>query len=57
MSEAATNAGSKPEPFRSAAQVRDAMADGRYRADPAYRAEVADRLAASKAAGINPFNV
>ena len=33
-----------PEPYRSVAQVTEAMSDPRYHTDPAYRAEVAERL-------------
>lgn len=36
------------EPFRSNAQVVEAMSNPRYKSDPAYRDEVAKRLAASK---------
>lgn len=35
------------EPFRSSAQVVEAMSDPRYKSDPAYREDVAKRLAAS----------
>lgn len=35
------------EPFRSSAQVVEAMRDKRYKIDPSYREEVARRLAAS----------
>ncbi len=37
-----------PEAFTSWAQVTKAMSDPRYDADPAYRAEVENRIAASK---------
>lgn len=43
-----TNAASSAEPFRSTAQVTQAMRDPRYQTDPAYREEVYKRLAASK---------
>tara|TARA_Y100000361_G_scaffold67705_1_gene59622 strand:- start:5846 stop:6613 length:768 start_codon:yes stop_codon:yes gene_type:complete len=41
--------GSAVKPFRSAAQVTEAMRDPRYQNDPAYRAEVERRLAVSNA--------
>ena len=37
-----------PEAFTSWAQVTKAMSDPRYDSDPAYRAEVENRIAASK---------
>ena len=35
------------EPFRSQQEVVSAMRDARYRSDPAYRREIAGRMAAS----------
>lgn len=43
----ATSAEVGPQPFKSQAQVVEAMRDPRYRRDPAYRKEVADRLRVS----------
>jgi len=37
-----------PEPFTSGVQVTKTMSDPRYDADPVYRAEVENRIAASK---------
>ena len=37
-----------PEAFTSWAKVTKAMSDPRYDADPAYRTEVENRIAASK---------
>lgn len=40
--------GSAVQPFKSQAEVTKAMADNRYRSDPAYRQEVVERLRVSQ---------
>ena len=49
------NAVSTVAGFRSGAEMRAAMSDARYKTDPAFRAEVADKIAAGEKAGINLF--
>ena len=41
--------------FKSTAEMSTAMSDARYKTDPAFRAEVADKIARAGEAGINLF--